>query len=461
MGISSLGQLQSKSARAGRGGGGGTTENVAVQVTAFHATKGKPDVEKDWLEGVLLADAPTLGLKAEFSADENGNLTIPSTAVKVRLRPDKNADSRGEHKRRDIAGLLSKAGAGDPVKVGGVVEFQNCFIDREGFLNAKWLKALVTDRATGLEHAFCGLPARIDREMKTKDQKPFQWVSVLDPYLARVISGPNVDVFEAFREVLLGSEADGIPGMLEPQGPGTPGFLLRVVDPTSFENAGVEFVRRYTKDGDLYVPEPIEKEIERFVTGDGAGFVEWMKSNPDLYFEMIPLARFSVGNKSLPSAAANDPTKKGPIDMSHPYQAPVEFQDEKTGEMFAQPKSCYVNSNVAIRRMDDQSAYWFVSYANHTVPTSPIRGTDGKVQHYPNGGAHFWGDVVTPNLRGDNAEHGIPGLPDAAKHFEAVAAKRSEAAKPGNAPAAGAGAEGEMGYGEGDDPNAEAGQYGM
>jgi len=411
-----------KMKKASRGGGGPKlpTENVAVQIIEYNiAEKGKSNPGKDYVTGVLLANA--LGMTAEF--DEKGT---PLTEVKVKLKPSDFEN------RREIAELPRNVGTQKKVLPGGVVEFQGCRIDHaSGMVEANWMKPLVhnpgnpdakdpKDKPT--EHAYAGMLGTV----YPVNQFGKQEALLVVPAAAAAFSGE-----EEFRQ--LAEE------MCQPVGPGNPGFILSAYNtalaPEDEDSHWVMQVGLRTKKigEDEFRLETLDEALERMTTEpEGASqhvkervkyaqmFLDAMKAPGEgEIWELIPASRVRIGSMTAQNALAQkdaDRKDRRKVDPSIVFELLQGHKRDGTPYYgtFLAP------ANWALRRNEENDT-WSVVYANTTKAF--VNDTSFyKVK-----------EIVTPNTP-----------PEFAAHYEATAAKRAEeskAKKPENAAPAAEGGE--------------------
>lgn len=340
-----LKNLQAK--RAG-GSSNSATENILVVVNSYDLANAQTATpESDMVAGTLFA--PAFGLDT-------------GTAVKVRLRPDPQADTR-KQKRREIFGLTRKFGTAQPVQVGGIVEFDRCYIEKDGVINSGWMKPIKTDPKSALEHVFPSAMVMVDVERKRKESDAtYQTMTLFNAPGAKVVK--NVDEMRAAIIEAIGNAT------------GSAGFVLRGIDLADGTCVAARWTRRSVKDeAGNYVPEDVQATIKAFEeSANGKEFVNYMGSYDQAVWEVIPTLAFPIGNKSLPSQSDRG------IDLSKPYMLEVAGDGDKKRKIAGVSVS-----HAAIMRMDDQSDYWFVAGVKPSV-----NGGGFRVYDYAN--------LPTPNM---------------------------------------------------------------
>lgn len=325
------------------------TENVLFKVKSFHIAGDKPDAEKDYVIGILLADA--CGKKR---GDE----------VKIRVAVDPQLGKRKQPRwelmdyRDGVKKKLDPVRASADPKEGGVLEIQRAYwSEKEGGIVGAWTKAVVVDPTAGVEHAFPALYTCVAAEEKNKEgDKTYQNVTVLNTSEKGVKLVTSQEEFEkAAREILQKTES----------APGESGFVLRIINmnaqtPDTFVKGGEEetwesertaaaiATRGRKETNGTWDNESIDSVLERFNKGKGGKLAQIIGTD-GLVAELIPTMRFRVGKDSLPSQ--ND---KG-TDLSKPFRR---SEKDKWGG--------YAQANVQIKKRDKNDS-WYVA---HVRPAS-------------------------------------------------------------------------------------------
>lgn len=365
-----LGNVESKKRGGGGGGDWQPRENVVIRVTGYEvAEKGKVNVDKDYVVGVLERDA--LGLEA-------------GTEIRAKLMQKK-----GDYNRREIAELPRKKGMQKAVKVDGMIELQRAFHDkRSNALVGTWIKPLMHDPSLEEEMV---LPSALG-VIYNVNQYGGQRGQIILPH--------NAQEIESYDDMVEKGQA-----MFEANPPGDPGFILSAYDTNRSPDEGrfaIMVSARTVKEEDgSYRRETFEEAFARAVdpenerTEHARTIVDALKDRGEgEVWEIIPLMTCRIGSSSAEAAAAvkdKDVKERAKADMSFGFE--LITGRSRNGEDYTR---CFMtNANFVLKKIEteDNQEIWSMIYGN---PVKPYK-SDGSF--------YSMTSIVTPNTPPAFAEH--------------------------------------------------------
>jgi len=327
-----------------RGGNSGTPPEAwaveFIEVILADPKRATPD--QDILVGKLMHDA------GPFAKD---------TVIRVKMR-DRKDKVKSNMAPLEFFDLPRKKGNHQPVRPGGAIILENCFVDDkvgENGVTCGWFKVATRDPQSGLELIHVGYPVSVERERfedvnGVRKYRQYRYVAVTQ-------DAAKFSSVDEFREV--------VARFLSPLGPeeggGTPGVWVRVVNENEPDEVATARIS-LTWNGeswdapDTVVDEWLAQEnnaswadtISKVGTPDAEGYI----------FEVIPFLRYNTGSNSLPSAQNNGRVR----DDSEQFQVYVEENGQlvprRNGDGFV-TTNAFAMGGMVVRRMDDQTDQWF------------------------------------------------------------------------------------------------------
>jgi hypothetical protein len=337
--------LKSMAPRRGQGGDLPPQENVAGKIVEFKvAAVGKP--------------SPDDRVVVELLHDCFGGEKKAGDRVEVKMGPAKASNSK--HARREIANLPRKFNAAEPVEVGGIVCFERSYLDKAGVVVSRFLKAMQNKpvgKENQVERSFAGWTAVLYSEQQGKEGRQNRQDGL-------VLAQDKSKLFKTLDEL------KAMVGQHLGQNQKFCGCVRAIApnDPDGVHRAAAMIRNRVTQQGDQWVQVAAETTFAEWLERDFGKSLAAELANPSsegMTFEFIPGVQIQVGQKSLPSTRRSEPGAENKpeimLDDSVSYRI---GKTERGGH-----RCGFAISNVTIKRIEEASDYWFLTYVR---PTSAL-----------------------------------------------------------------------------------------
>jgi hypothetical protein len=337
--------------------------------------------DKDYAEGFLLHDVPSMGLKAEFSVPEDETQApMPLTRVKVSMPLPKGQETS---RRRDIYGLSRPKGAGVAMDRGSMVIFEKAWLDRKtGEIKAHYAHgcASAAQREAELKYVFSDMLVCVRPE--DYNNKSGKWVGRVDVLIA--------DRHAAQLVASKGEVAAAVQEMCERSPIGNPGFQLlarKLAAPGASEAEAIEMARDpNTRIGGFSVARrvkvnPDDKESEYRTEGPDELLARFFKDNEDFeallgdegwMVEFVPMMAVNQAKSLVPSQAeanGDKPRDNSPIYGIYGEVGP-DNRDARNvvqgadGVNYGMVDVGWMPSHVVCERKEATSDVWYSTYQN-------------------------------------------------------------------------------------------------
>jgi hypothetical protein len=337
--------------------------------------------DKDYIEGFLLHDVPSMGLKAEFSVPEDETQARePLTKVKVSMPLPRGQENS---RRRDIFGLSKSKGAGVAMDRGSVIIFEKAWHDRKtGEIKAHYAHgcASAAQQADELKFVFSDMLVCVRPEDYNNTKKAWSGrvdVLIADRHAAQPVSSKD-EVAVAVEE-MCGRSPIGNPGFqllarkLAPAGASEDEAVEMARDPNT-RIGGFSVARRVKVNPDdkdsEYRTEGHEELLARFFN-DNPDF-DALLGNPEWMVEFVPMMAVKQAKTLVPSLAEAKGDK--PRDNALIYgiygEVPADNRDARnvvTGEggvQYGMVDVGWMPSHVVCERKEKTADVWYSTYQN-------------------------------------------------------------------------------------------------
>jgi hypothetical protein len=378
--------FQRRGGMMSRGGKSGSDlpprQAVAILIDQYVLDSKKQSTpDKDAVEGFLLHDVPSMGLRAEFSVPEDETQAhMPLTRVKVSMPLPRGQESS---RRRDIYGLSKPKGAGVAMDRGSVVIFEKAWHDRKtGEIKAHYAHgcASAAQREAELKYVFSDMLVCVRPE--DYNNKAQKWAGRVDVLIAdRHAAQPVASKDEV---------AAAVQEMCERSPIGNPGFqlLARKLAPAGATEAeAVEMARDpNTRIGGFSVARrvkvnPDDKDSEYRTEGADELLARFFKDNEEFeallgetgwMVEFVPMMAVNQAKSLVPSLAeanGDKPRDNSPIYGIYGEVSPDnrDARNVVTGAdnvAYGMIDVGWMPSHVVCERKEATSDVWYSTYQN-------------------------------------------------------------------------------------------------
>ena len=279
----------------------GNMENVAVIITNY-------DLENKLFEGIRID-----------SKEE----------VRVRLREDKQKRQYSRPEIEDFAADPRKSKSS--TDIGGVIQFDRTYLDKDGVLNAGWATALTHSKDEG------DVMVRMAKFTMSTSENDHEWAAIDVVYPERVVKTTDL---EEFKETLA--------KMLEPQVPTDPRTVaIRIQDDDTVAFFSAYATKTEKNEEGYLVTSKGEESAEEFFKTEEFKLIEQYLENGVM---LIPGRRVYAGPATRGKLFSENNVNKTARLCS---QYEVKDGDENDMKNYG-----FVNSNIVLRQHPDKSYYF-------------------------------------------------------------------------------------------------------